>query len=66
VPKSELVDLVLEVHRETDKAYLVSDDGNVDNAVWLPKSQVETIPGPRTKTFEFTMPVWLAKEKHLV
>ena len=30
------------MHSHTQKAILVSDDGNDDNAVWLPVSQIQT------------------------
>lgn len=37
----ELIDVACQQHHETDRAFLVSDDGERDTAVWLPKSQVE-------------------------
>ena len=58
MPKSELVDLALELRYETALAYLVHD-GHRD--VWLPKSMVEY----DNKTI-FTMPEWLAKKKELI
>jgi len=57
--KSNLVDLNLDLHHETDKAFLVSN-GRTDK-VWLPKSQVED-NGDNT----FTMPEWLAYDKGLI
>jgi hypothetical protein len=41
---SKLVDLDVIIHHETDKAYLVSDTGNKDDAKWVPKSQCEFVP----------------------
>jgi hypothetical protein len=35
------IELEMYVHAETEKAILVSEDGEEDNAVWLPKSQIE-------------------------
>lgn len=64
----ELADLTLTFHHETDAAVLVSDDGDRDNAVWLPKSQIEMDnDNPREgDSVEVTLPYWLAKEKELV
>lgn len=62
---SDLVDLTLQLHHETDKAILVSDDGEQDNAVWVPKSQVE-IERKKGGLVEVTMPEWLAQEKELI
>lgn len=62
--KSDLVDLTMQLHAETDKAILVSDDGDKAKAVWLPKSQIEfEQKGP---IVEVTMPSWLATDKGLV
>lgn len=60
--KSDLVDLELRIHRETDRAILVSDGGEIAKAVWLPKSQIEIVPN-RSGTYTVTMPEWLAEEK---
>lgn len=63
--KSDLIDITVHVHAKTSKAILVSEDGDSDNATWLPLSQVEVelIKGP---IHEVTMPEWLAVEKGLV
>lgn len=39
--KSDLTDLTLALHHETDKAVLVSETGDPKKAVWIPKSQCE-------------------------
>lgn len=39
--RSDLVDLDVIIHHETERAVLVSDDGNRDRAVWLPLAAVE-------------------------
>lgn len=61
----ELVDLTMHLHHKTEKAILVSDDGDEKRAVWLPLSQieVETLKG---NAVEVTCPVWLAKNKGLI
>lgn len=63
--KSDLIDLTLHVHIETAAAVLVSDDGEKDSGVWLPKSQIEMEKkGPYV--FIITMPEWLAMDKGLI
>lgn len=37
----DIVDIEVVVHYETDAAYLVSIDGDKEDAKWLPKSAVE-------------------------
>lgn len=67
--KSDLVDLTMRLHHETDKAVLVSDDGEEKNAIWLPKSQIEIAPVPGTGGAGHvlvTLPEWLATSKGLV
>ncbi len=63
--RSDLVDLTLQLHADTSRAILVSDDGDSESGVWLPKSQIEF----ETKAggiVEVTMPEWLAIERRLV
>ena len=62
--KSDLIDVTMQLHHRTDRAILVSDDGDKDNAVWLPLSQVEVLP-KNDGMVEVTMPEWLAVEKGL-
>jgi len=64
--KNELTDVACQLHHETDKAFLVSDDGDREKAVWLPKSQVEQGDAKGKGVFIFTMPEWLAADKGLV
>ena len=63
--KSDLIDITCRLHAETDKAILISDDGNRAKAQWLPKSQIEfeLIPGG---CITVTMPEWLAIDKKLI
>lgn len=63
--KSDLVDIAVQVHHRTDKAILVSDDGDRDKAVWLPLSQIE-IEERAKGIVEVTLPEWLAMDKGLI
>lgn len=60
-----LIDLDLHLHHETEKAILVSDDGERENAVWIPKSlcEFETAVGDIVKV---TLSERTATEKGLV
>lgn len=58
--KADIVDVAIQVHAETAKAWLVSDDGDKKRAVWVPKSQAELADGV------LTLPEWLAKEKKFI
>lgn len=65
--RSDLIDIEMMIHAETEKAVRVSDDGDRENAVWLAKKHVEferDIEIGRRQTL--TMPQWLAEEKGLV
>lgn len=63
--KSDLLDITVQLHHETAKAILVSDDGNKDNAVWLPLSQCE-VERKSGGIVIVTLPEWLATDKGLV
>lgn len=64
MPRREIYDLVLFFHHETDKAILVSENGKKDDAVWLPKSQIEyEMKDGAVPTVEVSLPTWLASEK---
>lgn len=39
--RSDLTDIEVQVHHQTDRAYLVSTSGERDEAVWIPKSACE-------------------------
>lgn len=64
--RNEVVDVAVQVHHTTDRAILVSDDGDRAKAVWLPLSMVEVETHARTSTAVVTMPEWLALEKKLI
>lgn len=57
---NEIVDLTLELHVDTDKAMLLSDDGNRHNAKWVPKSQIEYNKYLENNIWEISLPEWLA------
>lgn len=60
--KSDLVDVTMQLHHETDKAILVSDSGEREKAVWLPLSKIEIERKPKAVVV-VTLPEWLAIEK---
>ena len=69
--RSNLVDLFVQMHAETEKAVLISDTGEEAAAVWLPKSQIEVEYDPTMKVrgkgaATITCPEWLAKDKGLI
>lgn len=61
----EIVDITVQVHARTERAILVSDDGERDKAKWLPLSQCEVVPKSRGQAV-VTMPEWLAVENGFV
>lgn len=63
--RSSLIDIELTVHHETEKAILVSDDGDRDNAVWLPLAAVEVERKERGLAI-VTMPEQLALDRGLI
>jgi len=65
--KSDLVDIEMQLHHQTWDAILASDDGERENAVWIPKSQVEYVfKDEAKKIIIVTMPSRLAIDKGLV
>ena len=63
---SDLVDVTVSKHAETNLAVLVSDTGRGNEAVWLPKSQIEIAPSTTGGLFVMTLPEWLAKDRGLI
>jgi hypothetical protein len=63
--ESDLVEVDIVLHHETDKAYLVSTDGKRDKAVWIPKSQCQQVDG-EGQHWTLEMPEWLAIDRGLV
>lgn len=65
--KSDLVDVDVQLHHETEKALLVSTDGDKAKAKWVPKSQCEiSEPKKGSVVRQLTCPQWLAKDKELI
>ncbi|MBT9385512.1 hypothetical protein KM176_16680 [Pseudooceanicola sp. CBS1P-1] len=60
-----VIDLEMQIHAQTLRSVLVSDDGEEANAVWLPLSQIELVRR-RGGIAIVTLPEWLAIEKGLV
>jgi len=63
--RSDLVDVTVQLHHETERAVLVSDDGDREKAVWIPLSQCE-VERRRGGVVIVTMPEWMALEKGLI
>lgn len=63
--RSNLIDLDVQVLRETDKAAMVTLDVP-DNGVWLPKSQIELNETGIAGIVTVTLPEWLALDKGLI
>lgn len=64
---NDTIEVAVEIMGETDKALLVSDTGDRDDAVWIPKSQIEYPDGSkRGDTVTIEMPEWLAEDKGLI
>lgn len=63
--KSDLHDFEMQLHHETAKAVLVSDDGVREHAIWLPKASIE-FEQKGKGIVTVTMPEWFAVEKGLL
>ena len=67
---SQSVDLVVTVHRETDKAVLVSTTGKWKDAAWIARSQIEQLERCIVGAFEdkhdMTAKAWILREKGLI
>ena len=63
--KSDLIDLEMLLHHETEKAILISDDGDEKHAVWIPKSACE-FERKDASLVTVTMPEWQALDKGLI
>ena len=57
------VEVTVEILRESEKAYQVTDG---DTICWLPRSQVKDMEFLRGTTHEMLIPEWLATEKGLI
>ncbi|MCO5157918.1 MAG: hypothetical protein M9945_14410 [Aquamicrobium sp.] len=63
--KSNLEDIEVHMHHQTDKAVLVSTDGDRENAVWVPKSQCQ-VEHKRGRLWVLTAEQSLLEDKGLV
>lgn len=63
--KSNVLDLDVQVLRQTEKAVLVTLDVP-QNGVWLPKSEVELNETGIAGIITVTLPEWLALDKGLI
>lgn len=64
--RSNLIDLLVDKHHETELAVLVSETGRGDDGVWLPKSEIEIAPASTHGLYDLTLPEWLAQDKGLI
>jgi hypothetical protein len=65
--RSDLIDLEVMVHAETDEAIKVSLDGNAQKAVWIPKSMIEIERSMKMEdVVTMTVPQWKAEKEGLV
>lgn len=62
---SDLVDIDVQKHMQTNRALLVSLDGDREKAVWLPLSEIE-VERKSGLVIKVTLPEWLAVDKGLV
>lgn len=63
--KSNLIDVEVSELRRSERAVLVTEDGDTENAVWLPLALVELSP-IKPGICMLTLPEWLALEKGLI
>jgi len=63
--KSNIIDISVEVTARTAKAVLVHQ-GDKEDAVWLPLSQIEIEPSGIAGIETVTLPEWLAQDKGLI
>jgi hypothetical protein len=59
------IDLSLQLMQETPRVILVPEEGDAEEAAWLPKSRVE-FEVKRPGVTESALPEWMATERGLV
>ena len=64
--KSNIIDIAGVVHHQTEAAILFSDTAHREDAVWLPKSQIEIEYDGHKNFYTVTMPEQLALDKGLI
>lgn len=61
--KDETVELQLHCHAETQRAMLLSDDGDESRAAWVPKSQIVAHAVERGKSGTVEVKRWIAERE---
>ena len=61
-----IIEIAVQLHAESERAVRVSDDGESNNAVWIPKSQIEAQQDLGNGVIELSLPEWLALDKGLI
>lgn len=65
--ESHEIEISVMVHGETEMAWRVSDTGEINDAVWLPKSKADDGGDAKCGAVcEFMVPEWLASAKGLI
>lgn len=59
---TDFLDTTVEIHAETERAILASQDGDEGSAVWLPLAQIE-IGRRRGAVADVSIPQWLAENE---
>ncbi|MCA2013480.1 hypothetical protein LCM17_18460 [Cereibacter sphaeroides] len=62
---TDFFDTTVQIHSETDRAILVSEDGDEFEAVWLPLAEIE-VNKRRGAIADVSIPDWLAADRGLV
>jgi hypothetical protein len=60
-----MIEFIMKIHRETEKAFLLSKDGDESKAVWLPKSQITVQETLANEHIRVEVPEWLAQKQNL-
>lgn len=61
-----MIEFIMKIHRETEKAYLLSLDGDEKKAIWLPKSQITVQEELANEHIRVEVPEWLAQKQNLI
>lgn len=62
----EVVEVDLHVHAESQKAMLLSTNGDEKRAEWTPKSQITYIGAERGHSGTFELKEWIAKKNGFI
>ena len=61
-----IIEVTVQLHAESEKAVRVSDDGESENAVQIPRSQIEAQQDLGNGVIELSLPERLALDKGLI